>query len=43
MRLGARSLIAPSSGERTKTIPIEIATIVPYTLSARSGGSMERR
>ncbi len=34
MRRRARSVIAPSSGDTTKIIAIEIAVIMPYTVSA---------
>jgi hypothetical protein len=36
IRRGARSVIAPSTGEAMKMSPIEIAVITPYTESARS-------
>ena len=36
IRRRARSVIAPSSGAMTKIVPMEIAVIRPYRLSARS-------
>ena len=38
----ARSVIAPSSGEMTKMMPIETAVMMPYTESARSAPTWSR-
>ena len=42
IRRAARSVIAPSSGETTKMIPIERAVMTPYTPSARSAPTCSR-
>ena len=42
MRRGARSVIAPSSGDTMKMSPIDIAEMRPYTASARLAPTSSR-